>query len=79
MKKITIYSTPSCHFCHMAKEYLTEKGIEFTDIDVAENQEARTEMIKISGQMGVPVIHVENDVIIGFNKPVLNDLLGITD
>jgi len=63
----------------MAKEYLTEKGIEFTDIDVAENQEARTEMIKISGQMGVPVIHVENDVIIGFNKPVLNDLLGITD
>ncbi|OGI76792.1 NrdH-redoxin [Candidatus Nomurabacteria bacterium RIFCSPHIGHO2_02_FULL_33_12] len=79
MKKITIYSTPSCHFCHMAKEYLTEKGIEFTDIDVAENQEARTEMIKISGQMGVPVIQVENDVIIGFNKPVLNDLLGITD
>jgi len=63
----------------MAKEYLTEKGIEFTDIDVAENQEARTEMIKISGQMGVPVIQVENDVIIGFNKPVLNDLLGITD
>jgi glutaredoxin len=63
----------------MAKEYLTEKGIEFTDIDVAENQEARTEMIKISGQMGVPVIQVENDVIIGFNKPVLNDLLGISD
>ncbi len=79
MKTITIYSTPSCHFCHMAKEYLTGKNIPFTDINVAEDQNARQEMITMSGQMGVPVIKIENDVIVGFNKPVLNDLLGITE
>lgn len=79
MKQITIYSTPSCHFCHMAKEYLTSKNIPFTDINVADDQNARQEMITMSGQMGVPVIKIENDVIVGFNKPVLNDLLGITE
>lgn len=77
MKTVTIYSTPSCHFCHMAKDYLTEKNIPFTAIDVAEDQEARQEMIKISGQMGVPVIQIGNDVIVGFNKPVIDDLLEI--
>lgn len=79
MKQITIYSTPSCHFCHMAKEYLTEKGIPFVDINVAEDAEKRQEMISLSGQMGVPVIRIENDIIVGFNKPVMNDLLDIKE
>lgn len=79
MKTITIYSTPSCHFCHMAKEYLESKQIPFTDINVAEDAEKRQEMIQLSGQMGVPVIKIENDVIIGFNKPVINELLEITE
>lgn len=78
MKTITIYSTPSCHFCHMAKEYLTEKNIPYTDINVAEDAVKRQEMITMSGQMGVPVIRIENDVIVGFNKPVIDDLLGLT-
>ncbi len=77
MKNITIYSTPSCHFCHMAKEYLTSKNIPFTDIDVAEQVDKRQEMVELSGQMGVPVIRIENDIIIGFNKPVIDDLLGL--
>lgn len=77
MKNITIYSTPSCHFCHMAKEYLTEKNIPYTDINVAEDAEKRQEMITMSGQMGVPVIRIENDVIVGFNKPIIDDLLGL--
>lgn len=77
MKSVTIYSTPSCHFCHMAKDYLTEKNIPFTAIDVSEDIEARQEMIKISGQMGVPVIQIGNDVIVGFNKPVIDELLEI--
>lgn len=77
MKNITIYSTPTCHFCHMAKDYLTEKNIPFTDINVALEADKREEMIQISGQMGVPVIRIDNDVIVGFNKPVLDDLLGI--
>lgn len=78
MKPITIYSTPSCHFCHMAKEYLTGKNIAYTDINVAEDAEKRQEMIQLSGQMGVPVIRIENDIVIGFNKPVIDDLLGLT-
>ncbi len=78
MKSITIYSTPSCHFCHMTKDYLTEKNIPFTDINVAEDTEKRQEMIQLSGQMGVPVIRIENDIIVGFNKPVIDDLLGLT-
>lgn len=78
MKNITIYSTPSCHFCHMAKDYLTSKSIVFTDINVAEDVDKRSEMIELSGQMGVPVIRIEDDVIVGFNKPVIDQLLGIT-
>lgn len=77
MKNITIYSTPTCHFCHMAKEYLTEKNIPFTDINVALESDKREEMIQLSGQMGVPVIRIDNDVIVGFNKPVIDDLLGL--
>ena len=63
----------------MAKEYLESKQIPFTDINVAEDAEKRQEMIQLSGQMGVPVIKIENDVIIGFNKPVINELLEITE
>ncbi len=62
----------------MAKEYLTEKNIPYTDINVAEDAEKRQEMITMSGQMGVPVIRIENDVIVGFNKPIIDDLLGLT-
>ena len=57
MKNITIYSTPTCHFCQMAKEFLKEKGIEYTDYDVSTDMEKRKEMIEKSGQMGVPVIY----------------------
>ncbi len=77
MKEITIYSTPTCHFCHMAKEYLTSQNIAFKDINVAEDVNARQEMVEMSGQMGVPVIRIDNDVIIGFNKPVIDDLLSL--
>jgi glutaredoxin 3 len=79
MKKVTIYSTPSCHFCHMAKEFFQEKGVEYEDFNVAENMEKRGEMVDITGQMGVPVIRIENDVIIGFNKPKIIELLGIAE
>jgi glutaredoxin len=61
----------------MAKEYLTEKNIPFTDINVALESDKREEMIQLSGQMGVPVIRIDNDVIVGFNKPVIDDLLGL--
>ncbi len=79
MNKVTIYSTPSCHFCHMAKDFFKEKNIEFQDFDVAGNQENRKEMIEKSGQMGVPVILIGDKIIVGFNKPKIMELLGITE
>lgn len=76
-KKVLIYSTPTCHFCQMAKEYFTEKNVSFENIDVASSMEKREEMMNISGQLGVPVIVINNDVIIGFNKPKIASILGI--
>ena len=77
MKTVTIYSTPSCHFCHMAKDFFKEKNVAFTDIDVAADMEKRKEIIEKSGQMGVPVIVIGDDLIIGFNKPKIVELLGL--
>lgn len=77
MKKVTIYSTPTCHFCQMAKEYFTANGVEFENVDVASNAEKRKEMMEKSGQLGVPVIAIEDKIIIGFNKPKLAELLGL--
>ncbi len=79
MNKVTIYSTPSCHFCHMAKDFFKEKNVEFVDFDVAGDQEKRKEMIDKSGQMGVPVIVIGNHIVVGFNKPKIVELLGITE
>lgn len=78
MNKVLIYSTPSCHFCHMAKDFFTEKNVAFEDFNVAADQAKRQEMIQKSGQMGVPVIQIGNNLIVGFNKPKIMELLGIT-
>jgi len=65
---VKVYSTPVCPWCHRAKEYLKEKGIKFEDINVAENREAASEMIEKSGQMGVPVLDINGDIVVGFDK-----------
>ena len=75
-KKVTIYSTPTCPYCKRAKDYLTQKGIAFTDYNVAEDREKAKEMIEKSKQMGVPVIVVGEDVITGFNQAKLDSLLS---
>ena len=75
-KKVVIYSTPTCPYCHRAKEYLKEKGIDFTDYNVAEDRARAEEMIHKSGQMGVPVIIVDGEIIIGFNQALLDKLLA---
>ncbi len=72
---IKIYSTPSCTYCHAAKEFFKEKKVEFTEVDVAANIEERKKMIEISGQMGVPVIEIDNQVIVGFDQDVLERLI----
>ncbi|MEO5635462.1 MAG: glutaredoxin domain-containing protein [Candidatus Paceibacterota bacterium] len=77
MKNVTIYSTPSCHYCHMAKEFFTANNIAFTNFDVAGDAEKRKEMVEKSGQMGVPVILIGDDLVIGFDKPKITQLLGI--
>jgi len=76
-KSITIYSTPTCAYCHQAKRYLTEKGVKYLEKDVATDVDARDEMIRISGQMGVPVIVVNGQIIIGFNRPKIDELLQL--
>ena len=77
MKDVTIYTTPSCHFCHMAKEFFKANNVAYIEHDVAADQAQRKEMIEKSGQMGVPVIQIGNELVIGFNKPVVAQLLGL--
>ena len=76
MKTVTIYSTPVCHFCQAAKEYFKENNIEYTEFDVAADQEKRQEMIEMTGQMGVPVIRIEDDVVVGFDEAKVAELLA---
>jgi len=75
--KVEIYSTPTCPYCHKAKEYFKANKIEYTDYNVAEDQAKAKEMMDKSGQMGVPVIVVDDKVIVGFDKPKLEAALGL--
>lgn len=75
---IKIYSTPTCPYCHMLKEYLDEKGFAYEDINVAQDLKAREEMVEKSGQMGVPVADFDGEIVVGFNKERVDEVLGIT-
>ena len=75
-KKVVIYSTPTCPYCKRAKDYFTQKGIAYTDYNVGEDREKAKEMIHISKQMGVPVIVVDGEVLVGFNQAKLDSLLS---
>ena len=74
--KVKVYSTPSCPWCHKAKDFLKEKNVEFEDIDVRADQKAADEMMKKSGQMGVPVIDIDGKIIVGFDKEEMEKLLA---
>ncbi len=76
-KSVTIYSTPVCHFCHAAKDFFKENNVEYVENDVASDAEKRQEMIDMTGQMGVPVIRIGDDVVIGFDEPKIKELLGL--
>ncbi|MCR4279563.1 MAG: glutaredoxin family protein [Candidatus Zambryskibacteria bacterium] len=75
MIKPVIYSTPTCQFCKMAKAYFEEKGISYEEKDVASDLEARKEMVDKSGQLGVPVITIGDNVVIGFDRHTIEHLL----
>ncbi|OGI68419.1 NrdH-redoxin [Candidatus Nomurabacteria bacterium RIFCSPHIGHO2_01_FULL_42_15] len=74
---VQIYSTPTCHFCHMAKDFFREKNISFTEYNVASDLEKRKEMVTKSGQMGVPVIIIGDELTVGYDKPKIARLLGL--
>lgn len=76
-KEIKVFSTPSCPYCHMAKEYFDKHNVKYQDYDVSVDLEARNEMVEKSGQMGVPVIIIDEEVIVGFNKPRIDEILEI--
>jgi glutaredoxin-like YruB-family protein len=76
-KTVTIYSTPACHFCHAAKDFFTDNNVAFTDVDVATDAEKRQEMIEMTGQMGVPVIRIGDDVVVGFDEAKVKELMGM--
>ncbi len=73
---VTVYSTPSCPYCHQAKEWLTEHNVPFTDKNVADDDTARETMIAISNQMGVPVITIDDAFIVGFDEELLAEKLN---
>lgn len=74
---VSIYTTPSCQYCKMAKELFKEHNIAYNEYNVAIDAEKRNEMIERSGQMGVPVIQIDDNLIVGFNKEKISELLGM--
>ena len=76
-KEVVIFSTPTCHFCQQTKEFLKEHNIDFTEHDVSVDQEKRQEMIEKSGQMGVPVLFIGEEIIIGYDEPKIKQELGL--
>lgn len=74
---VKIYSTPTCIYCKMAKEFFQKKNIEFQDLNVAEDTNVRDEMIKRSNQMGVPVIDIDGQIVVGFDQRKIEELLNI--
>lgn len=77
MTKVIVYSTPSCPNCNMVKEFLTDNNVDFEEKNVADDRAAAKEMIELSGQQGVPVIVVDDKIVIGFDEEKLKALLKI--
>lgn len=77
MKKVTIYSTPTCHYCNMAKDFFKANKIAYTEANVATDLAKRSEMVEKSGQMGVPVIDIGGEIMVGFDQSALSKALGM--
>ncbi|MDO8494971.1 MAG: glutaredoxin family protein [bacterium] len=77
MEKVIVYSTPTCPYCHMAKEFLNKHKIPFEDVNIAKDQKAVQEMISKSGQIGVPVIDIGGKIVVGFDQKKISQLLGL--
>lgn len=77
MKDIKIYSTPTCHFCKLAKEFMNSHNIKYTEYNVATDLEKRKEMVEKSGQMGVPVIDIDGEITVGFDEAEFAKAVGV--
>ena len=77
MSKVIIYSTPTCVYCRMAKEFFKKNNVSYTEHNVAEDDAAREEMVQKSHQLGVPVIDINGEIHVGFNRPELERALGL--
>lgn len=77
MATVKVYSTPTCPWCKKAKDFFQANNVTYTDLNVADDEAARNDMMKRSGQMGVPVIDIDGDIIIGYDLPKLKNKLGI--
>lgn len=76
-KTVKVYSTSTCPYCITAKQFLKENNIEFEDIDVSTNQQAAEEMVDKSGQMGVPILDIDGEIVVGFDQNKIKALLGL--
>jgi glutaredoxin 3 len=75
--RVIVFSTPTCSFCNMAKKYFREKGIKYRDVDVSRDMAAARDMIRRSGQQGVPVIDIGGKIVVGFDRVKIDKYLGI--
>lgn len=79
MHTVKVYSTPTCPWCVRAKDYLKQKKVRFSEVDVSRDAAGAREMIQKSGQRGVPVLDIDGTIIVGFDKPAIEQALGFTD
>jgi glutaredoxin 3 len=73
---VTVYTTPTCGFCHQVKAYLNQRGVPFAEVDVSRDMRRAQEMVRLSGQQGVPVVVIDGQVVVGFNRPRIDQLLA---
>ncbi|MDK2981750.1 MAG: glutaredoxin 3 [Chloroflexota bacterium] len=76
-KRVIVFSTPSCSYCNAAKRYFKQQGIKFKDVDVSRDSAAARDMVRRSGQSGVPVIDIGGKIVVGFDRPKIDRYLGI--
>jgi len=76
---VKVYTTPACPYCYTLKEFLKEKGIEFEEIDVSKDEKARDEMIKKSGKLEAPIIEIDGQIVVGFDKEKICKLLKLKE
>ncbi len=75
--RVIVFTTPTCSFCNMTKKYFREKGIKFKEVDVSRDAAAARDMVRRSGQMGVPVVDIGGKIVIGFDRPKIDKYLGL--